>query len=103
VDKRDGYSPSTAVFPYQFLFHRLLHTHLSSGAGTIGPFAAAVVGDPPLRSPTAERKESRGRRLRVFEKRVLRRTFQPKEEEVTGENCLTRSLIVFTLRQIFLG
>jgi hypothetical protein len=27
-------------FPYQFSFHRLLHTHLSSGAGAIGPRVA---------------------------------------------------------------
>jgi hypothetical protein len=28
--------------PYQFSFHRLLHTHLSSGAGTIGQTVADV-------------------------------------------------------------
>jgi hypothetical protein len=29
-------------FPCQFSFHRLLHTHLPSGAGTIGPLLAGV-------------------------------------------------------------
>jgi hypothetical protein len=29
-------------FPYQFLFHQMLHTHLSSGAGTIAPSVTDV-------------------------------------------------------------
>jgi hypothetical protein len=41
-------------------------------------------------------------RLRVFENRVLRRTFGPKRDEVTGggENCITRSFVIYTLRQV---
>jgi hypothetical protein len=30
-------SPEYFDFSYQFSFHQMLHTHLSSGAGTIGP------------------------------------------------------------------
>jgi hypothetical protein len=39
------------------------------------------------------------RRLRVFEKRVLRRIFGPKRQEV-GENFIMRSLITCTHLQI---
>jgi hypothetical protein len=39
-------------------------------------------------------------RLRVFENRVLRRIFGPKTNEVTGENCITKSFLNFTLRQV---
>jgi hypothetical protein len=41
-------------------------------------------------------------RLRVFENRVLRRIFGPKRDEVTGsgENCIRRSFITCTLRQL---
>jgi hypothetical protein len=39
-------------------------------------------------------------RLRVFENRVLRGIFGPKRDEVTGENCITRSFVICTLRQI---
>jgi hypothetical protein len=39
-------------FPYQFLFHRLLHTHhLSSGAGTIGQIVADVPSGLSLTLP----------------------------------------------------
>jgi hypothetical protein len=46
------------------------------------------------------REESR---LRVFENRALRRIFGPKREEVAGEDCIMRSFITCTLRQILLG
>jgi hypothetical protein len=39
-------------------------------------------------------------RLRVFENRVLRRIFGPRRDEVTGENCITRSFVICTLRQV---
>jgi hypothetical protein len=39
-------------------------------------------------------------RLRVFENRLLRRIFGPKRDEVTGENCITRSFLICTLRQV---
>jgi hypothetical protein len=38
-------------------------------------------------------------RLRVFENGVLR-IFGPKRVEVTGENCITRSLLIHTLCQV---
>jgi len=43
------------------------------------------------------------RRLRVFEKRVLRRVFGLKRDEVTGngENYTTRSLMICTAHPIF--
>jgi hypothetical protein len=39
-------------------------------------------------------------RLRVFENRVLRRIFGPKRYEVTGENCITKSFMICTLRHV---
>jgi hypothetical protein len=42
-------------------------------------------------------------RLRVFENRVLRRIFGSKRDEVSqevGENCITRSFVICTLRQV---
>jgi hypothetical protein len=41
-------------------------------------------------------------RLRVFENRVLRRIFGPTRNEVreVGENCIMRSFITCTLRQV---
>jgi hypothetical protein len=44
-------------------------------------------------------------RLRVFEKRVLRRIYGPKRDEVTGEwrSCTMRSFIFYTPPQILLG
>jgi hypothetical protein len=43
-------------------------------------------------------------KLRLFESRVLRRIFGPKRDGVTGrgggENCITRSFIICTLRQV---
>jgi hypothetical protein len=40
-------------FPYEFSFHRLLHTHhhLPSGAGTIGKIVADVPSGPSLTPP----------------------------------------------------
>jgi hypothetical protein len=45
------------------------------------------------------------RRLRVFENRVLRRTFGPKREEVTGSggNYIMRSLTIRTAHSILFG
>jgi hypothetical protein len=42
-------------------------------------------------------------RLRVFGNRVLRRIFGPKRDEVTGdgENCIMRSFITCTYRQLY--
>jgi hypothetical protein len=43
-------------------------------------------------------------RLRVFEKRVLRRIFGPKrDEEDNGESCILESFIICTYHQILLG
>jgi hypothetical protein len=41
-------------------------------------------------------------RLRVFENKVLRRTLGPKRDEVTegAENCITRSFVICTPRQV---
>jgi hypothetical protein len=41
-------------------------------------------------------------RLKVFEKRVLRRIFDPKRDEVReiGGNCIMKSFITYTLRQM---
>jgi hypothetical protein len=45
-------------FPWQFSFHRLLHTHhLSSGAGTIGQLVADVPSGPGL-TPSQEPKKN---------------------------------------------
>jgi hypothetical protein len=43
-------------------------------------------------------------RLGVFENKVLRRIFRPKTDEVTGdgENCIMKSFIICTLRQVLL-
>jgi hypothetical protein len=42
-----------------------------------------------------------GHRLRMYEKRVFKRIFGPKRDEVTiGENCIMRSFITCTLRQV---
>jgi hypothetical protein len=41
-------------------------------------------------------------RLRVFEKRVIRRILGSKREEV-GENCTMRSSIICTLHQLLFG
>jgi hypothetical protein len=43
-------------------------------------------------------------RLRVFENRVLKRIYGLKRDEVTGEgkNCITRSFMICTLRQVYL-
>jgi hypothetical protein len=40
--------------------------------------------------------------LRVFENRVPRRIFLPKRDEVLedGENCVTKSLVICSLRQV---
>jgi hypothetical protein len=38
-------------FPYQFLFHKILHTHLSPEAGTIGQLVADVPGGLSLTPP----------------------------------------------------
>jgi hypothetical protein len=48
------------------------------------------------------RKESR---LRVFEKRVVRRIFGPKRDEVRGEgeNYIMRSLMIDTSHPILFG
>jgi hypothetical protein len=39
-------------------------------------------------------------RLRVLKNRVLRRIFVQKRDEVTGENYITRSFVIRTLRQV---
>jgi hypothetical protein len=47
-----------------------------------------------------------GRRLRVFENRVLRRVFEPKRDEVTrgmGENYIMRRLMICTPYPILCG
>jgi hypothetical protein len=41
--------------------------------------------------------------LRMFEKRVLRRMFGPKRDEVTGECCTVRIFIICTHSQTLLG
>jgi len=42
-------------------------------------------------------------RWRVYEYRVWRRIFEPKREEVAGEDCTMRSFVTFMLHQILLG
>jgi hypothetical protein len=41
-------------------------------------------------------------RPKVFEKRVLKRIFGPKRDEVMDgfENCISRSFVMYTLRQV---
>jgi hypothetical protein len=39
-------------------------------------------------------------RVRVFEKRVLMSIFGPKKDEMTGVNCIMRSFITCTIRQV---
>jgi hypothetical protein len=42
-------------------------------------------------------------RLKVFENTVLRRIFETKRDEVTGgwkKNCMTKSFMVCTVRQV---
>jgi hypothetical protein len=48
-------------FPYQFLFHWLLHIHhrLSSGAGTIGQLVADVPSGPSLTPPQETKKKKK--------------------------------------------
>jgi hypothetical protein len=41
--------------------------------------------------------------LRVFENRVLRRIFGPKRDEVSGEDYITRNLMICTHHQILCG
>jgi hypothetical protein len=41
--------------------------------------------------------------LRVFKNRVLRRIFEPKRDEVSGENYVMRSLMICTPHQILFG
>ena len=45
------------------------------------------------------------RRLRLFENRVLRRVFEPKRDEVTGngENYIMRNLVICTPYPILYG
>jgi hypothetical protein len=39
--------------------------------------------------------------LRVFTNRMLRRIFGPKRDRVeSGENCITRSFMICTVRQV---
>jgi hypothetical protein len=45
-------------FPCQFSFHRLPHTHLSSGAGTIGQLVAHVPSGLRLTAPHELKKPS---------------------------------------------
>jgi hypothetical protein len=44
-------------------------------------------------------------RLRVFENKVLRRTYGPKREKrwEAGEDCIMRSFITCTLHHILMG
>jgi hypothetical protein len=44
-------------FPCQFAFYRLLHTHLSSGAGTIGQKVADVPSGLSLNPPQETKKK----------------------------------------------
>jgi hypothetical protein len=39
-------------------------------------------------------------RLRAFENRVLRRIFGSKRDDVIGENCIIRSFITCTFREV---
>jgi hypothetical protein len=50
-------------FPYQFSFHRLLHTHhLSSGVGTIGQLVADVPSGLSLTPP----QENKNKKVTSF-------------------------------------
>jgi hypothetical protein len=48
-------------FPCQLSFHRLLHTHLSSGAGTIGQLVADVPSGLSLTPPQETKKKVENR------------------------------------------
>jgi hypothetical protein len=51
--------------PCQFSFHRLLHTHLSSGAGTIGQLVADIPSGLSLTPPQETKKESKLKLLKL--------------------------------------
>jgi hypothetical protein len=53
-----GQSGTGAGFPCQLSFHQMLHTHLSSGAGTIGQLVADVPSGFSL-TPPQEIKEKK--------------------------------------------
>jgi hypothetical protein len=61
-------------------------------------------GQNEVYSKTLNLKSEGGKlRLRVFENRVLKSIFGPKKDEGTeevGENCIIRSFITCTLRQV---
>jgi hypothetical protein len=50
-------------FPCQFSFHQLLHTHLSSGAGTMNPLVAGVPRGLSLIPPHAIKKAQHNKEL----------------------------------------
>jgi hypothetical protein len=50
-------------FSCQFSFHRLLHTHISSGAGTVGPLATGIAA---LSHSTKIKQENLGRTIRLL-------------------------------------
>jgi hypothetical protein len=50
------YYNKISAFTCQFLFHQMLHTHLSSGTGTTGQIAAEVPNGLSLNSPHGTKK-----------------------------------------------
>jgi hypothetical protein len=58
------------LFPYQCSFHRLLHTHLSSGVSAIGQLVADVPSWLSV-TPPQETKKKKPKKLAVFDQNCL--------------------------------
>jgi hypothetical protein len=71
-------------FLCQFSFHQILHTHLSSVAGTTGQLVADVASGLSLTPPHEIKSSKRHLPLRVFRNRVWSRILGPKRDEVKG-------------------
>jgi hypothetical protein len=67
---------------------------ITNTACTVAPYYPLT---QKLRVDTRKKLEHR---LRVFENRVLRGILGLKRDEVTGENCIMRSFVICTLRQV---
>jgi hypothetical protein len=72
-------------FPYQFSFHRFLHTHLSSWAGTIGPVVTDGLSELSLTQPSQKYIKYKWKNTWIYEdtNRICGLT--------ANSNCPTRS------------
>jgi hypothetical protein len=60
-----------AGFPCQFSFHQLLHTHLPSGAGTVGQIVANAPSGLSLTPPQEIKKKRDGNAGRMYKLKCL--------------------------------